>query len=63
MTAISRAWIFPALMMIVLWQWIGLNHPVPMNLCAPLSPSRRIWAVVALLALLLCVTPTPIWQR
>jgi membrane-associated protease RseP (regulator of RpoE activity) len=60
MIGLSVTWLVPALMMAMMWRWIGLSHPVPMNPYEPLSPGRRAFALIALIALVVCFTPTPI---
>ena len=60
MTALSITWVVPTVMLLAMWRWIGLGHPVPLNPYEPLSPGRRAFALVALVALVLCFTPTPI---
>jgi membrane-associated protease RseP (regulator of RpoE activity) len=47
-------------MMLAMWRWIGLRHPVPLNPYEPLSSGRRAFALIALVALVVCFTPTPI---
>jgi membrane-associated protease RseP (regulator of RpoE activity) len=60
MIALSITWIVPTVMLLAMWRFIGLGHPVPMNPYEPLSNGRRAFALVALIALILCFTPTPI---
>jgi membrane-associated protease RseP (regulator of RpoE activity) len=55
---LSIAWIFPALMMAVMWRLVGLRHPPTMNPYEPLSPGRKTFALVALIAFIVCFTPT-----
>jgi membrane-associated protease RseP (regulator of RpoE activity) len=57
---LSTAWIAPAVMMALMWRLTGLRHPPIMNPYEPLSPGRRAFAVVGLLALIVCFTPTPL---
>jgi membrane-associated protease RseP (regulator of RpoE activity) len=60
MVSFSVTWVVPTIMLLAMWRWIGLSHPTPMNPYEPLSPGRRAFALVALIALILCFTPTPI---
>lgn len=60
MILLSTAWIAPAVMMAVMWRLTGLRHPSILNPYEPLSPGRRLLAVVALVALVVCFTPTPL---
>jgi membrane-associated protease RseP (regulator of RpoE activity) len=60
MIAFSITWVVPTVMLLVMWRWIGLRHPIPLNPYEPLSPGRRAFALIALIALVLCFTPTPI---
>ena len=60
MIALSITWVVPTVMLLAMWRFIGLGHPVPMNPYEPLSNGRRAFALVALIALIVCFTPTPI---
>ena len=60
MIALSITWIVPTVMLLAMWRWIGLRHPVPLNPYEPLSTGRRAFALIALVALVVCFTPTPI---
>jgi membrane-associated protease RseP (regulator of RpoE activity) len=60
MIGLSITWIVPTVMLLAMWRWIGLRHPVPLNPYEPLSTGRRAFALVALIALVVCFTPTPI---
>jgi membrane-associated protease RseP (regulator of RpoE activity) len=60
MIGLSITWIVPAVMLLAMWRWIGLRHPVPLNPYEPLSNGRRAFALIALIALVICFTPTPI---
>ena len=60
MIGLSITWIVPTVMLLAMWRWIGLRHPVPLNPYEPLSSGRRAFALIALVALVLCFTPTPI---
>ena len=60
MIALSITWVVPTVMLLVMWRWIGLGHPVPLNPYEPLSNGRRAFAFIALIALIVCFTPTPI---
>jgi membrane-associated protease RseP (regulator of RpoE activity) len=60
MIGLSITWIVPTVMLLAMWRWIGLRHPVPLNPYEPLSNGRRAFALVALIALIVCFTPTPI---
>jgi membrane-associated protease RseP (regulator of RpoE activity) len=57
---LSTAWIAPAVMMALMWRLAGLRHPPILNPYEPLSPNRRAFAVVGLIALIVCFTPTPL---
>ena len=60
MIALSITWIVPTVMLLAMWRWIGLRHPMPLNPYEPLSTGRRAFALIALVALVVCFTPTPI---
>jgi membrane-associated protease RseP (regulator of RpoE activity) len=60
MAVLSLSWVVPVIMMGIMWRWFGLAHPSPMNPYEPLSPGRRAFALLALIALIVCFTPTPI---
>ena len=60
MIGLSITWIVPTVMLLAMWRWIGLRHPVPLNPYEPLSSGRRTFALIALVALVVCFTPTPI---
>jgi membrane-associated protease RseP (regulator of RpoE activity) len=60
MIALSITWIVPTVMLLAMWRWIGLRHPVPLDPYEPLSTGRRVFALIALIALIVCFTPTPI---
>jgi membrane-associated protease RseP (regulator of RpoE activity) len=60
MIVLSTAWIAPAVMMAIMWRLTGLRHPSILNPYEPLSPGRRAFAFVGLVALLICFTPTPL---
>ena len=60
MIGLSITWIVPTVMLLAMWRWIGLRHPVPLNPYEPLSSGRRAFALIALVALVVCFTPTPI---
>ncbi len=60
MIILSITWVVPTVMLLAMWRLIGLGHPVPLNPYEPLSPGRRAFALVALVALVVCLTPTPI---
>ena len=60
MIGVSITWMVPALMMLLLWRWIGLDHPSPLNPYEPVSRGRRALAVLALVALIVCATPVPV---
>ena len=60
MIGLSITWIVPTVMLLAMWRLIGLRHPVPLNPYEPLSSGRRAFALIALVALVVCFTPTPI---
>ena len=60
MIVLSTAWIAPAVMMAIMWRLTGLRHPSILNPYEPLSPGRRAFALVGLVALIVCFTPTPL---
>ena len=60
MIGLSITWIVPTVMLLAMWRWIGLRHPVPLSPYEPLSSGRRAFALIALVALVVCFTPTPI---
>ena len=60
MILLSTAWIAPAVMMALMWRLTGLRHPSILNPYEPLGPGRRALAVVAILMLVVCFTPTPL---
>ena len=60
MTFISPSWTALTLMMLVMLVVLGPRHPRVLFEFEPLGPGRRTIAVVALLILGLCFTPTPI---
>ena len=41
MIGLSITWIVPTVMLLAMWRWIGLRHPVPLNPYEPLSSGRR----------------------
>jgi hypothetical protein len=60
MILLSTAWVAPAVMMALMWRLTGLRHPSILNPYEPLGPGRRAFALVALAALVVCFTPTPL---
>ena len=60
MTFISTSWLALTVMMLVMLVVLGPRHPRVLFEYEPLEPSRRAVAVLALLILALCFTPTPI---
>ena len=60
MTFISPSWTLLTLLMLVMLVVLGPRHPRVLFEYEPLGPGRRTIAVVALLILGLCFTPTPI---
>ena len=48
MIGLSITWIVPTVMLLAMWRWIGLRHPVPLNPYEPLSNGRRAFALIAL---------------
>ena len=57
---LSWAWVLPAVLMALMWRLMGLRHPSPLNPYEPLSPGRRAFALLALLAFVVCFTPSPL---
>ncbi len=57
LVTLSWAWALPAILMALMWRTMGLRHPSPLNPYEPLSPGRRAFALLALLAFVLCFTP------
>lgn len=60
MTFISTSWLVLTVMMVVMLVVLGPRHPRVIYEFEPLSPGRRMLAVVALIILALCFTPVPI---
>ena len=60
LVTLSWAWALPAILMALMWRTMGLRHPSPLNPYEPLSPGRRAFALLALLAFVLCFTPAPL---
>lgn len=60
MTFISTSWLLLTVMMVVMLAILGPRHPRVIYEFEPLGPGRRAIAVVALLILAICFTPTPI---
>jgi membrane-associated protease RseP (regulator of RpoE activity) len=60
MTFISTSWLMLTVMMVVMLVILGPRHPRVIYEWEPLAPGRRTLALVALLILALCFTPTPI---
>jgi membrane-associated protease RseP (regulator of RpoE activity) len=60
MISLSVAWIVPALMLLVMWGVIGLRHPPVLSPYDGVDGPRRVLAAVALVAFVLCFTPTPL---
>jgi membrane-associated protease RseP (regulator of RpoE activity) len=59
MVSLSLAWIVPAVMLVVMWGVIGLRHPPVLNPYDHIDGRRRLVAALALLAFIVCFTPTP----
>jgi membrane-associated protease RseP (regulator of RpoE activity) len=60
MIFLSLAWIVPAVMLALMWGVIGLRHPPVLNPYEEIDGRRRVLALLALLAFVLCFTPTPL---
>lgn len=60
LVALSWAWVLPTVMMAVMWRMMGLRHPSPLNPYDRLSPGRRAFALIALIAFIVCFTPAPL---
>lgn len=60
MTFISTSWLVLTVMMLVMLLVLGPRHPRVLYEYEPLSPGRRLLAIVALAILALCFTPVPI---
>jgi membrane-associated protease RseP (regulator of RpoE activity) len=58
---VSWGWLLPTTLMALMWRIIGLGHPSPFNPYEPLSRSRKAFALVALVAFIVCFTPAPLW--
>src|SRR5687767_4542363 len=60
MTMVSSSWVALTIMMLVMLLALGPQHPGVIYEFEPLGAGRRVLAMVALLILALCFTPTPI---
>jgi membrane-associated protease RseP (regulator of RpoE activity) len=60
MTFVSASWIFMAVMMVVMLAILGPRHPRVIYEYEPLGRGRNLLALVALIMLIVCFTPTPI---
>jgi membrane-associated protease RseP (regulator of RpoE activity) len=60
MTFVSTSWLLLTVMMVVMLAVLGPRHPRVIYEYEPLGRGRRALAIVALLILALCFTPTPI---
>ena len=60
MTFVSTSWLALTLMMLVMLLALGPRHPRVIHEFAPIGPGRYAVAVLALLILAVCFTPTPI---
>jgi membrane-associated protease RseP (regulator of RpoE activity) len=60
MVMLSWAWVLPAVLMALMWRLMGLRHPSPLNPYEPLPAGRRAFALLALVAFVICFTPNPL---
>ena len=59
--ALSWVWVLPTVLMAVMWRTMGLRHPSPLDPYEPLPPGRRLFALTAFVAFVVCFTPIPMW--
>jgi len=60
---LSWIWVVPTALMVFMWRTMGLRHPSPLYPYEPLSPGRRAFALLALVAFVVCFTPVPMWPE
>jgi membrane-associated protease RseP (regulator of RpoE activity) len=60
LTFVSRSWLFPAIMMVVMIVLFGPRHPRTADEAEPLDRGRLLVALFALIIFVLCFTPAPI---
>lgn len=60
LAARSMSWIVFAVLLLLMWRFVGLGHPPPLNDHEPLGSGRLTLALVAALMFIVCFTPTPI---
>jgi membrane-associated protease RseP (regulator of RpoE activity) len=60
LVALSWTWVLPAVLMAVMWRLMGLRHPSPIYPYESLPAGRRVFAVLALIAFIVCFTPAPL---
>jgi membrane-associated protease RseP (regulator of RpoE activity) len=60
LTMVSSSWVVWTLLLLVMIFVMGPNHPPTLDEHVPLSRTRLLLAVVAMLMLVLCFTPAPI---
>ncbi len=56
----SESWIVMAVMLTAMSWFMGFRHPAPLDDWTPISPGRRLIALLALAMLIACFTPEPI---
>jgi membrane-associated protease RseP (regulator of RpoE activity) len=61
MTIFTRSWLLMTIMMLVMVRMFGLSHPRVLDESEPLGPGRHWLAVLALVILILCFMPIPIY--
>jgi membrane-associated protease RseP (regulator of RpoE activity) len=61
--SLSWVWVVPTALMAFMWRTMGLRHPSPLNPYDSLSHGRRMVALIALIAFVVCFTPVPMWPE
>lgn len=60
LAARSMSWIVFAVLLLLMWRFVGLGHPPPLNDHEPIGSGRLTLALVAALMFIVCFTPRPI---
>jgi membrane-associated protease RseP (regulator of RpoE activity) len=60
LTFVSTSWIVWTILMVVMLFAMGPHHPPTLDEETPLDNGRRVFAVIALVMLIVCFTPVPI---
>jgi membrane-associated protease RseP (regulator of RpoE activity) len=60
LTLLSASWVTMSIMMLIMAFFLGFRHPRVIDEHVPLTPGRRLIAVLALIIFIICFTPVPI---